>query len=278
MKVLVIGGSSLLGRYLYLTKPESVDLTLTWFTNYIEDAFHLDVCTKSQVYYVMERAKPDVIIHCAAIGSVDYAEKNYSETRYINVEGVENVLRTEIPFVYISTNAVFKGDNPPYSEQSDCHPVNCYGSIKRQAELAVMQSRKWMIIRPFLLYGYPYPKGRQNWLTTILSKLKNGQEVHLVDDTYWQPTNAEDCALAIWGLIGKWGEIFHVASDDRVTLFEFGLKVARVFGYDLSLVQPIASSSLNIAPRPKDTAFDLSKIHSLGIQLRGVEEGLRGMK
>lgn len=283
MKVLLIGGSSLLGRYLSLTKPTGTDLSLTWFTNHIDDAYHLDVCIKSQVYYVLERAMPDVIIHCAAMGSVDYAESHYSETYQINVEGLKNVLTASdgIPFVYISTNAVFRGDDPPYSESSDCHPINRYGSIKRQAELEVMKARKWMAVRPFMLYGYPYPKGRQNWLTTILSKLKNGQEVKLVNDVYWQPTNAEDCAQAIWTLVrlAKWGEVFHVAGDDLLTLYDFGLKVARIWRMDKKLVQPIASSELKgIAPRPVNTAFDLSKIHGLGISLRGVEEGLKGMK
>lgn len=283
MKTLVIGGSSLLGRYLTLTKPNDVDLTLTWFTNHIDDAYHLDVCTKSQVYYVLERIKPDVIVHCAAIGSVDYAESHYTETHYVNVKGVENILTAcdGIPFVYISTNAIFSGDNPPYSESSETHPINRYGSIKRQAEIAVMSSRRWMVVRPFMLYGYPYPGGRQNWLTTILSKLKNGQEVKLVSDVFWQPTSAEDCAAAIWTLVhlAKWGEIYHVAGNDLVTLYDFGLKIAEIWGFDPALVQPISSSELKgIAPRPVNTAFDLSKIHSLGIELKGIEAGLRGMK
>lgn len=284
MRALIIGGSSLLGKYLVQTN-ESDEIEKTWFTNHIYGGSHLDICSPSQVNYTFARVNPDVVIHCAAIGSVDYAESHFTETHMVNAIGTRNIVTACRDFkskiIYISTNAVFDGKNPPYSENSERNPINGYGIIKREAESTVLASGiDWMIIRPFLLYGWPYLGGRQNWVTTILDRLSKGQEIHLVDDTYWQPTLVEDCALTIWKLIklDKWSEIYHVASDDRMTLFEFGLKIARIFEKDLSLIQPIASSSLQIAPRPKDTTFDLSKIHNLGIQLRGVEEGLKVLK
>ena len=268
-----------MGKYLAQTKPDDVDLEQTWYTNPVE-GYHLDICVKSQVLYVLERSKPDLIIHLAAQGSVDFAETHFTETHYINVIGLLNVLSANIPTVYISTNAVFGGDYPPYSEKSETYPVNNYGLIKKEAEAKVMATQDWMIIRPFLLYGYPYPGGRQNWLTTILDKLSKGAVIRLVNDTYWQPTNAADCAVAIWSIV-VWGglnEIYHVASDDRVTLYQFGRKIAELWGYDPEMVQPISSKDLSIAPRPKDTTFDLSKIHQMGIKLKGLEEGLMVLK
>lgn len=291
MRVLTIGGASLLGKYLTATKPESVDLHSTWYTNYVADCnHHLDVCNRSEVSYIFERVRPQVVVHCAAVGSVDYTEKHYAETRQINVVGTENVLRAtqdyKALFVYISSNAVFGGGDPPYNENSHREPVNSYGRIKREAEDLLIGN--YLIIRPFLLYGYPYPQGRPNWLTIILDKLKRSETVQLVNDTYWQPSLTEDVALAIWKLIDLASmadstrgiqEVYHVASDDRMSLYEFGLKVAKTWGYNKKLIQPIASGELRgIARRPRDTTFDLSKIHSLGIKLRGVEEGLRSLK
>lgn len=283
MKVLIIGGSSLLGKALLETKPETTELVSTWFTNYIGGGIQLDVCSKSQVSYVIEKIKPQVVIHCAAIGSVDYAESHFTECHMVNVVGMANVLKAagDALFVYISTNAVFDGTKPPYSEISECNPVNSYGRIKREAELKVITAtQNWLIVRPFLLYGWPYPGGRTNWLVIILDKLKKREVVKLVDDTYWQPTLAQDCAAAIWRLIEpdiRCG-IYNVAAPDRVTLYEFGLRIAEVWGFDPKLIQPISSKELKIAPRPKDTTYDLGKINSLGIQLRGIKEGLGSLK
>src|SRR3990172_8640105 len=239
MRVLITGGSSLLGRNLLESKPDNVILDSTWYTNHIGgQMYQMDVCNKSQVGYVFERTKPDVVIHCAAVGSVDYTESHFTETRDVNVLGTENVLKAaqdaKALFVYISTNAVFSGNNSPYSEDDNRNPVNAYGRIKREAENVVRMYRNWLIVRPFMLYGYPYPGGRGNWFTVILSLLSGGETVKLVDDTYWQPSLALDVAQAIWRLIelGKRDEIYHVSADGRMSLYGFGLHVAQAWDYD----------------------------------------------
>ena len=286
-KILIVGGTSLLGKYLNLTKPDEVDLYQTWYTNVNSGLpmLQMDICNKSQVAYIFERVKPEVVIHCSAVGSVDYTETHYNETQMVNVFGMENILRAakdhKALFVYISTNAVFEGSNPPYSEESGRIPINRYGSLKRQAEDSVMTSKNWLIIRPFLLYGWPYPGGRQNWVTTILTKLKLGQPARLVDDVWWMPTHAVDMAEVVWKLIelSQPEQVYNVATDDRMTLYRFGLSVVKVWGLDKKLIEPIASESLRgIARRPVDTSYDLTKIKELGLRLSSVEEGLNNMK
>lgn len=289
MRVLVTGGNSLLGKALTESKPANVSLASTWLTRYIPTCtYHLNICDKSQVAYVFEQAKPDVVIHCAAVGSVDYTESHFTETRQVNVLGTENVLKaaqdSKALFVYISSNAVFDGSSPPYDETHYRQPVNRYGSIKREAENLIIgdsSRRNWLIIRPFMLYGYPYPGGRTNWLITILDKLSKGETVKLVDDTYWQPSLALDVAQAIWRLVQPdiATGIYHVASDDKMSLYQFGQKIANEWGYTLNLLEPISSDKLNLkAMRPRDTTFKLDKIHELGIHLRSVEEGLKVLK
>lgn len=285
MRVLVTGGSSLLGKALAESKPDSITLDSTWYTNHIAGMHHLDICNKSQVAYIFERTKPDVVIHCAAVGSVDYSEVHYNETRQVNVLGTENLLKAsqdaKALFVYISSNAVFDGLTAPYSEDDNRNPVNAYGRIKREAENVVKMYHNWLIVRPFLLYGYPYEGGRQNWLTIILDKLGKGGIVKLVDDTYWQPSLALDVAQAIWRLVQPdiATGVYHVASDERMSLYGFGLHVAQNWDYDFGLIEPISSSKLNLkAVRPVDTTFKLDKIHELGIRLRSVEEGLKVLK
>ena len=288
-KVILTGGSSLLGKYLIPTTPPLCNVESTFYTNHIPglQIYSLDITNKSQVAYTFDRIKPDVVIHCAAVGNVDYAERHFVETHAVNVLGTRNIVQAandfKALFVHISTNAVFSGNNPPYSEVSECHPINAYGIIKREAEQMVTGlANKWLIIRPFLLYGYPWPGGRPNWLVTILQNLSIGKATRLVDDTYWQPTYAGDCAEAIWRLIqsGKTNEIYHVASDEVLTLFDFGLKIATHYNQNQELIQPMASSELpkGMAKRPVDTTYCLDKLHGLGIRCLSVEEGLRVMR
>ncbi len=299
MKILIVGGSSLLAKYLVKTASESqlnllspyVDyqLNLTYFSNSIETkypTYALDICNPSWVQYIFSRVQPELVIHCSAIGSVDYAENHFTETQTVNVTGVKNIIDAckyfKSKLVYISTNAVFSGNNPPYKETDKRYPVNAYGTIKHHAESLVLDSElDWLVVRPFLLYGWPYPGGRQNWMTTVLDKLNKNQQVNLVNDIYWQPTSAKDCASTIWKLVNlnQWKETYHVASDDRITLYEFGLKVSKHFKGQLDNILPILSKDIKgIARRPKDTTFDLTKLHNLDIKLQTVDKGLEEMR
>jgi dTDP-4-dehydrorhamnose reductase len=283
MKVLITGGSGLLGKSLKETKPVGVDIKSTWYTNFIDCDYQLDICNKSQVRYVFELVKPQLVIHCAAVGSVDYTENNSTEVAQVNIEGSLNIAKAannyKAKFVYISSNAVFDGNDPPYTETSKRKPVNRYGLIKKKAEDEIMRLDDWLIIRPFLLYGWHYKNARPNWFTTIFNALLNSRQLRLVDDVYWQPTNAIDCAKAIWQLTEYKNDIFNIATDERVTLYEFARMIAKLWGYgDTELIKPIASSELEIAPRPTDTSYDLSKLHNLGIELLGIEKGLKNLQ
>lgn len=283
MKVLITGGSSLLGKYLLSTAPDNADIQATWYTNYVPPMHQMDVTNKSQVRYVFDKVKPGLVIHCAANGSVDYAERNYQEVQAVNVSGTENILKTakdyEAKVIYISTNAIYEGVNPPYSEDSPRQPVNAYGSIKRRAEQAVMDSKTWVIVRPFMLYGWPWANGRQNWATIVSSKLVKGEGLKIVNDCIWQPTYAKDCAEAIWQLSEADKEIYNVAAPERMSLYDFALEVAEVWKLDTGLLEAVGSDYFpTIARRPKDTSYDLKKLDNAGLKLSGIEAGLIQMK
>ena len=96
-----------------------------------------------------------------------------------------------------------------------------------------------------------------------------------------KPLSARNCAEAIWAIVAQGKtDIYHVAGADHITLYEFALKTAAVFGLDASLIDPVPSSFFpEIAPRPRDTSFDTSKMEKeLGIKPWSVQEGLLHMK
>jgi dTDP-4-dehydrorhamnose reductase len=288
MNILITGGSCLLGKYLTDSVPLNWRVAATWYTNYVDlgvPMLQMDVGNKSQVSYVFARTQPDVVIHCAAVGSVNWVEAHYTEAAQVIVEGTRNVLDAcrdhGALVVYTSTNAVFAGDRPPYKEDDPRKPVNAYGSLRRQAEDLVMNSLHWLNLRLFLLYGWPPPGARSNWAVTVRDKLKAGRRLNLVNDAYWQPTYAGDVAAAIWSLVagGKDNEVYHVAGAERVTLYELGQAVAATWGLDGELLEPVGHDAFpTIAPRPVDSSYTLDKLYAASIKPRGVLDGLKAMK
>jgi dTDP-4-dehydrorhamnose reductase len=298
MKILITGGSGLLGKSLLETKPSDVSLVLTWFKNIygislLDTWYKLDIRNKADIYELFHMVQPDAVIHCAAIGSVDYAEINYSQVAGVNVNGTSNIVDAANDFnakvVYISTNAVFSGNLPPYNELSPLEPINAYGKIKLRAEQYVQAvAKSWLIIRPFLLYGWPYQGGRTNWGDTIIRRLRNGKDsFRMVHDCTWMPTYAPDCGKVIWKLLFQDdNQIFNVAGPERATLYEFALKVCEVFELEKNLIRPVGSDYFEnlsnplgtTACRPKDTTYDLIKLTKAGIQMLDIKTGLEKMR
>jgi dTDP-4-dehydrorhamnose reductase len=295
MKILITGGSGLLGKSLLETSPKDHALSLTYNKNWQSHSkqaawYHLDIKSRSDVFELFELVRPNIVIHCASIGSVDYTEDHYQPVRDVNVSGLSHVIDAANGYkskvVYISTNAVYSGKHPPYSENSPLEPVNAYGTIKREAERLVRSNaKKWLIIRPFMLYGWPYYGGRTNWAVKIIDDLKDSKKsLKLVDDVIWQPTYAPDCAAAIWQLLfQKENEIYNVASPEHVTLYQFGLKVCEVFDLKSNLLKSVQSEYFSVgegvlAKRPEDTSYDLVKLSNEGIMLSDIKTGLEKMK
>ena len=153
-------------------------------------------------------AKPDVVIHAAAIGSVDFAEKNRAQTHAVNVGGTTVVAACCKDFgarlIYISSNAVFDGTQPLYSENDPVSPINYYGELKVAAEqIAATGGVPYAIVLPILLYGWPYPEERGNLVTTWVKALREHQPQSVVDNVYSKPLPALACAAAVWEISNR---------------------------------------------------------------------------
>lgn len=292
MRVLITGITGLLGVALQHSARPSDDLVGVYYPSRslplpLKASVRIaNVSNASEMCAIFEWAKPDVVIHAAAIGSVDFSEQHREQTRAINVGGTQVVTDLCREFnsklVYISSNAVFDGNTPFYSETDPVNPINYYGKLKVEAEETVKVSgAPWTIIRPILMYGWNYPDERGNLVTTWVRALRDHKPINVVDNVYSKPLFAKSCAEVIWAVINQERDgIYHVAGRDHVSLYEFALTVAKIFALDRNLICPMPDSFFpELAPRPRDTSFDTTKMErELGILPLSLEVGLRQMK
>ena len=165
----------------------------------------LDITNKEQVVLLVNRIKPDAIIHCAAWTNVDGAEdpNNKPSVKRINVDGTDNLVKAAkkigCKFMYISTDYVFNGEGtiPWKPDDKDYAPLNYYGQTKLEGELSVSsQLDNFFIVRIAWVFGL----NGNNFIKTMLKLADKGyKELRVVDDQIGTPTYTYDLARLLVG-------------------------------------------------------------------------------
>ena len=116
-----------------------------------------------------------VILHTAAITSVEKCETDKKLTYDVNVNGTKNILKaiegTDIKLIYVSTPCVFDGVSGNYTINSLPQPCNYYGLTKTISEELIQNSKaNYLIIRTNFVAKekWPYPKAFTDRFGTYL--------------------------------------------------------------------------------------------------------------
>lgn len=272
-KLLITGGNGFLGWNLCGVAKESWDVFGTVFSHNID----IPGCKKVPVnltdYNSLKKMfidiQPEAVIHTAAESQPNSCQTNPDESYRINVETSVNIASlcadSTIPFVFTSTDLVFDGLNPPYSEEDPVSPVSIYGEQKVNAEIEILKLYpEAAICRMPLMFGDPSPVSN-SFLQPILSNLKDNNPITLFTDEYRTPANAYSTARGLLWALENISGIIHLGGKERISRYEFGIKVAEYCRFDKSLIKPILQKDIQMpAPRSPDVSLDSSKAFEMG--------------
>jgi dTDP-4-dehydrorhamnose reductase len=276
-RMLVTGGSGYLGGWVVRLARAGWDVTATYLAHATDEpgaAYHrLDVRDRTAVTALVERLRPAVIVHTAALNP-----GQGSDFEAINATGTQHVARAAAAggarLIHVSTDVLFDGQKGHYVEDDSPAPITPYGRSKALAEEAVQASGvEAVIVRPSLIYGWRPRVGRQTrW---IVDDLKAGKPVRLFTDELRCPIWVESLAAALVELAGlDYTGVLHVAGAQILSRFEFGLRLLRFHGLDPSPVIPVSSRESGLC-RPLDCTLDCSRAQALlRTPLPGVDEVL----
>ncbi len=278
-ELLVIGGG-LLGREVAIASRNRFETALTYNAHPLE----IEGCKIYQVDItgnldLIQSLRPEYIILTAAMTNVDRCEVDLEGAWNTNALGPKKVAleakKAGSRLIYVSTDYVFDGERGMYREDEATMPINHYGKSKLAGEQFVQEiCPESVIARTSVIYGWN--PARLNFATWAMEEMRKGNRINIVTDQYNSPTLASHLAEMLLEIKDESG-IFHACGSDRISRYDFTVKVARTFGLDESLINPISSSQLSWkAKRPGDSSLDVSKI-SRFVKPLSVEEGLRAM-
>lgn len=170
--VLVTGGSGYLGQHLLLAlslRP-NIELhgTSSGLETFQEDfseicaCYTIDMADSVALGALIRKVRPDVVVHAAAISSPRTCENDVERCMAVNapIALIEH-LPKQSAVVFLSTDQVYDGANPPYVEAPDnTAPVNAYGRSKLAFEKALTAQlpKRHVILRSSLIIGPPPPR------------------------------------------------------------------------------------------------------------------------
>lgn len=265
---LVTGANGQLGNELRLRLGERA-----WYV----DRDELDITDAEAVQAFVKGQSFDAIINCAAYTAVDKAESDADLAEKINVQGPENLAKTGIPLIHISTDYVFDGTAcVPYTEDVRPNPNSVYGRTKLAGEQAVAKyASAAVIIRTAWLYSC----FGNNFVKTMRRLGTERESLNVVFDQTGTPTYAGDLAAAIVAVLEKMPqqgcEIYHFSNEGVCSWYDFALEIMKLSRLKCR-VSPIESKDYPTpAKRPSYSVLNKGKIKKhFGIANRHWSEAL----
>ena len=226
------------------------------------DRAELDITDAEAVQAYAAKQKWEAIINCAAYTAVDKAESDAETAEKINVLGPENLAKTGIPLIQISTDYVFDGRNcRPYNEDDEPHPQSVYGRTKLAGEQAVLQNAATAVI---VRTAWLYSTFGNNFVKTMIRLGKEREKLSVVFDQIGTPTYAGDLAKAIMIIIDNKTfipGIYNFSNEGVCSWYDFTKAIHRIAGIRTCEVLPIEGSEYPAkATRPFYSVMNKKKI------------------
>lgn len=268
-RLLILGGRGMLGVDLAGKGKERCDVTSL-------DLPEVDITQRDRLLDIVQKARPDFVVNCAAWTDVDGAESNAEAARAVNADGARNAAAAAkhagARFIHISTDFVFDGKKSgAYTEDDPPNPLSVYGRTKLEGERAVLEENPdALVVRTAWLYGLH----GKNFVAAIFKRAAAGGPLRVVTDQVGSPTWTGDLAGAILALVEKKvSGLVHFANAGRTSRFDQAREILRAAHLSTEIVPIRAAELASPAERPSRSELSCAKYARLtGLVPRGWEE------
>ena len=271
--LLVTGASGYLGRHLVARAGSAWRLVGTHLSRPPPpglESYRLDIRDAAATGTLLDELRPEVVLHTA------YRQHEPA----VNLEGTRNLAVACEPIgarlVFVSTDLVFDGRRGWYRETDPPSPIEPYGTSKAAAEQEVLR-RGGAVARTSLIFGFD-PLDPITW-RLVVRPLRSGVRSRLFVDEFRCPAYAPDLADALLELAATdYRGIVHLGGPQRLSRYEFGLKLAGALGLAPAGLEPARQADSGLVRAP-DTSLDTSLAHRLlRARIRSVDEAVAGRR
>ena len=232
----------------------------------------LDIVDREAVRELVQKSRPDAVLHCAAWTQVDAAEQPENRARVfaVNEAGTRNLAdacrETGAKMLYLSTDYVFsgRGEEPWTPEETVFSPLNVYGESKLAGERALRERlTRFFIVRTAWVFG---PQGK-NFPDTMLRLSSSREALRVVSDQIGTPTYTPDLSRLLADMIEteRFG-VYHATNEGGyVSWADYAREIFRQAGKKTRVI-PVTTEEYgeSLARRPKNSRLSKEKLRAAG--------------
>lgn len=287
MKILITGGSGLLGQYLNIELSKENEI-LTIYKQHKGNCnnFHsrkMDLTNFDELKRLFEEYLPDIVIHTAAVSTPQLSEKLPTKDVYrtnVNATKIiaEQCEKNNSKLIYFSTDLVYAGyRGSMLNENSKLIPVSLYAETKLMGETKIQDTfNNYIILRTALLYGFGLNHSKCHF-QEMYNNLKEKKRVRLFTDQFRTPLSIIEAARIITLFVKKEikGEIINFGGLERVSRYNLGEILCDTANLDKKLLDKITMDDIQGLPKVEDVSMNTEKLQSYGIKLKGIKESIK---
>jgi dTDP-4-dehydrorhamnose reductase len=246
-----------------------------------ERFFQGDLLDKSFVDNLISTIEPDVVINTVSLVNVDLCEEKPDLAEKMIVDTARTIAGSlserECHLIHISSDQLFDGQKMMYSEEDLPAPLNVYGTMKLKAEDTVRHLAPDAAIIRTNFFGWSpryHPPTFAEW---IFNSLREKTPITLFTDLYFCPIEVSYLTEALeFVMRSDFGGVLNIVGSERCSKYEFGMALARKFGFDTSTITPSTTKPDSFkARRQGDLSLSISKYENMfSRKTPGLEENL----
>ena len=271
MKILITGATGFVGsRFVARWKNEYILLTPSHAELPIDN-------TETVLRYVSE-ARPDVVLHLAAISNTWYCEQHPEESKQINVMGAFHMAQAAkamgAKFIFFSSDQIYNGNEElgGLPESIPVKPENVYGRDKLEVErLIAEQDAEAVMLRATWMYDAEREGMRThpNFVVNIANALRTQTPLSFATREYRGITDIREVVEILPHCFNISGGVYNFGAENPLNTFETALAYAHLLQRkypeafaNITPEQLILADPERFPTHIRNISIDMQKLHA----------------
>jgi len=286
MKILITGGSGLLGQYLNLLLSKDNEICSLYNLNpgncLNYNSYKIDITDSNGMSELFSSFNPDVVIHTACFSRPETcASAEEDLVLRTNIDATENISelceKYKAKLIYTSTDLVYDGyQGEMLKENAILNPLTLYARTKLSAEEKIQNTfNNFIILRTALLFGIGLNHSRNNF-HYMYDNFKSGKRYKLFYDQFRTPLSLLNAAEIIAGLCNPdlKNIILNFGGKERVSRAGLAEILCDVCKFDKNLIDKISMDDIEGFTKVPDVSLNTGLLQSYGFNIYSLQESV----